>query len=215
MKLFDIETGKYLELGTDWLYGGNGILLIDIMQKELNESLEIAIANAMQGNEHALYQYSYGKMKTEPQGTLKTLCDLTGAVVYGERYVLMKCEKYDIGLHYDLPNENELDWYGYDVIERGINTKEYDVIKNFTFTIGDVFLKYDEYDIVSIGHSSTHYSYHQSLRCRRFEDRCCAGLVRTVIEGNDCEYVCNIFEEYSKSLCNEENKLEEIMNLIK
>jgi hypothetical protein len=226
MKLFDIETRRY---ETDFAVAGNKEFImpnLSTREEGINKMYQFyikqygadsrywdwtvwrSIADGSRYGEHKEY-------KTEPQGTLKTFCDLTGAVVYGGRYVLMKCEKYDIGLHYDLPNENELDWYGYDVIERGINTKEYDVIKNFTFTIGDVFLKYDKYDIVSIGHSSTHYSYHQSLRCRRFEDRCCAGLVRTVIEGNDCEYVCNIFEEYSKSLCNEENKLEEIINLIK
>jgi len=173
MKLFDIETGKYLELGTDWLYGGNGILLIDIMQKELNESLEIAITNAIQGNERALYQYSYGKMKTEPQGTLKTLCDLTGAVVYGNRYVLI--ENKECGNIYCKKNKWGTVYYLNEDIYSFIPCPEFNPENDKKATVQMFF----------------------SL------DKCEDNLIN------------NIFEEYSKSLRNQENKLGEILNLIK
>jgi len=175
MKLFDIETRKYLELGKEWLYGGNGILLIDIMQKEINESLEIAIVNAMQGNEHTLYQYSYGQMKTHPTGTLKTLCDLTGAVVYGGRYVLNP--------HYATMRAVIVDGGEYGKIYR-IESLYKCKIQNYVIS-GDEYLKYRP-ELV----------YTES------------GYTEFYIYGNP-------FEEYSKSLRNEENKLEEILNLIK
>ena len=179
MKLFDIETGKYLELGKDWLYGGNGILLIDIMQKELNESFEIAIANAMQGNEHALYQYSYGQMKTEPTGTLKTLCDLTGAVVYGGRYVLLQSSgNKTVG----------------DVIKHNPKRTQFDQLPKIYHTNKEVceILSKDFVLCEEMGYRSEYVDpdYH-------------------------CETICNAFEEYYKSLRNEENKLKEIINLIK
>ncbi len=180
MKLFDIETGKYLELGTDWLYGGNGILLIDIMQKELNESLEIAITNAIQGNEHALYQYSYGEMKTEPQGTLKTLCDLTGAVVYGGRYVLLGFKEYC---------DEEL-------------RKIVDIVTDGLCVCDRVW---DGWNVGTMSRDDF----------RQFDDGDCEDVSNDKVDdlkkSIDKQYMAlEIFEEYSKSLRNEENKLEQI-----
>ena len=66
MKLIDLETGQYLELEEDWLYGGRAI---HILSK----------------NSTGYYYYR----QSEPPEPLKTPCEKTGAVVYGGRYVLM------------------------------------------------------------------------------------------------------------------------------
>ena len=97
MKLFDIETGKYLELGKDWLYGGDIITF--------KQHLELP--------------------KTEPTGTLKTLCDLTGAVVYGDRYVLLRT----IGTLTDGDITREMQYTGFcmkaNTGEKVANTNDY------------------------------------------------------------------------------------------
>ena len=87
MKLFDLQTGKYLELDNDWLYGGRAIRILS-------------------KNSTGYYYYR----QSEPQEPLKTLCEKTGAVVYGDRYVLFEnkecgniyCEKNKWGTVYYL-----------------------------------------------------------------------------------------------------------------
>jgi hypothetical protein len=117
MKLLDLQTGKYLELGKDWHYCGNRIYLVGRLKecitsfneflrsqmkildkyKEIdgqgNISYELAFKIATSDDEclnnavDAQVDSGYVE-KSEPQGILKTLCDKTGAVIYGDRYVL-------------------------------------------------------------------------------------------------------------------------------
>ena len=45
MKLLDLQTGKYLELGEEgFFYGGKCIILMDTLKKEIEESFIIAMA---------------------------------------------------------------------------------------------------------------------------------------------------------------------------
>jgi len=161
MKLLDLQTGKYLELGKDWLYGGEIIEVkmdtitqyidktpttimprekFNLMQTKFDSFLRhyqlesnygsisnlnneiyikdkhsdnilLKVTNSTTSNRALLtlanfcftnfrYNYVIEKKpqriikykarlhKSEPQGILKTLCDKTGALVYGGRYVL-------------------------------------------------------------------------------------------------------------------------------
>jgi hypothetical protein len=76
MKLLDLETGKYLELGEDWLYGGEYIVKKD---EGVNTNIYLAIREGFD-TQHFI---------SEPPQPIKTFCEKTGAVVYGGRYVLM------------------------------------------------------------------------------------------------------------------------------
>jgi len=96
MKLLDLQTGNYLELGEEgFFYGGKYIILMDAMKKEIYESFATAIQNKLEGIKYdpLSYKYTYSPHTSEPQGILKTLCDKTGAVIYGDRYVLLKNEE--------------------------------------------------------------------------------------------------------------------------
>ena len=77
MKLLDLQTGKYLELRKDWLYGGKYIYVFYKRGEGCDDERD--------GN---------GYYKDEPQEPLKTLCEKTGAVVYGGRYVLLEFKEY-------------------------------------------------------------------------------------------------------------------------
>ena len=83
MKLLDLQTGKYLELGKDWLYGGKWIILMSCHRKHYTTIDEYFIES------NSINITNTRWLKSEPQGILKTLCDETGAVVYGDRYVLL------------------------------------------------------------------------------------------------------------------------------
>jgi len=119
MKLLDLQTGKYLELGEEgFFYGGKCIILMDTLKKEIEESFIIAIQNKLEGIKYDTqsYKYTYSPHKSEPQGILKTLCDKTGAVIYGDRYVLIE----DLGF-YD----------------------EFDEVQNESAKTGDIFCSYE------------------------------------------------------------------------
>ena len=101
IKLYDLQEGKYLELGKDFLYGGVGILVSKI---KLDFPLPMYLFNAVKSDYDWL-----NNAQTQPvnisdiatfetirgliQEPLKTLCEKTGAVVYGGRYVLLNNEK--------------------------------------------------------------------------------------------------------------------------
>jgi hypothetical protein len=87
MKLPDLQTGKYLELGKDWLYGGEYIVTMSCIEdKYYNECCFLTDS----GWHYEDSDFAGARLyKSEPQGTLKTLCDKTGGVVYGLRYVLL------------------------------------------------------------------------------------------------------------------------------
>ena len=104
MKLLDLETGKYLELGKDWLYGGNAIHIIcqDYVEDMKYFDDEVIINDYIHGNagcDGDLIQANiYLEEKTEPQEPLKTPCEVNGAVMYGSRYILFEpgeCDDYN------------------------------------------------------------------------------------------------------------------------
>ena len=88
MKLLDLQTGKYLELGKEWLYGGNRII---IYPQTFYEALK---------KSHIFSKGFDIVSLSEPQEPLKTLCEKTGAVIYGGRYVLLSSEQ-DTSIHDD------------------------------------------------------------------------------------------------------------------
>ena len=126
MKLLDLQTGKYLELGEKgFFYGGKTITCrptksFDIQNvgdmtlhiyadtekdydiKCLDDSLcplfEITLKSNHQkliGREvrHIDMRFNRVIEQTEPLLELKEICDKTGAVVYGDRYVLLENEE--------------------------------------------------------------------------------------------------------------------------
>jgi hypothetical protein len=173
MKLLDIETSKYLELGKDFFYGGKCISCFYDSVNELHTVDDFK--NAIEQGFYADCNYIKVEEISEPQEPLKTLCDLTGAVVYGGRYVLNP--------HYATMRAVIVDGGEYGKIYR-IESLYKCKIQNYVIS-GDEYLKYRP-ELV----------YTES------------GYTEFYIYGNP-------FEEYSKSLRNEENKLEEILNLIK
>ena len=100
MKLLDLQTGKYLELGNDWWYGGNHI---DVYLCKNKPDVD-------EDGETVLRTHKITPSISEPQEPLKTICEKTGAVVYGGRYVLFEnkecgniyCEKNKWGTVYYL-----------------------------------------------------------------------------------------------------------------
>ena len=108
MKLLDLQTGKYLELGKDWLYGG-------ICRVKINMNFYLDDDNN-QLKDHKgkswklLDEYAFtGVNKSEPQGMLKTLCDKTGAVIYGDRYAFLGNE--ECGNVFSFLWKSLVDWF--------------------------------------------------------------------------------------------------------
>ena len=93
MKLLDLETGKYLELGKDWLYGGEDIIVNKC-------SIGYKIYEAIQHKDSEKF-FMYDEdcpFTDELQEPLKTFSEVMGAVMYGDRYVLfelMECGDYN------------------------------------------------------------------------------------------------------------------------
>jgi hypothetical protein len=228
MKLLDLQTGKYLELGKDWLYGGECIYvipthcfvfiksdqIIKLYYDDEVEEIQCEIPNEYKSKNGVATAYIDGRFtkyvingeefkcgqlikcglsypindakicnKSEPQGTLKTLCDKTGAVIYGDRYVLLHGEQ-DTSIHED----------------------------NHFYTIGDVVVNdHKWYGCVTIGLCSTEYSYHNNVvDIPEFRGNCESGVLYCKFE-----ILGNFFEEYSKQLRKEENKFDELMEKLK
>jgi len=210
MKLFDIETGKYLELGTDWLYGNEwiGLNLGGGIPLDVKEWASVSYGNDLYGWHGFIGQ----AIKTKPTGTLKTLCDLTGAVVYGNRYVLTNGKSGQIVERYrfNARGHRDLSEYCLDYIKDTIiyTTPESDLMKDIV--ISTEIIKSYELD----------RGYNCENEARQNNDKRWYNYCgeRTVEDVNEIEkeiVISTVFEEYSKSLRNEENKLEEIINLIK
>jgi hypothetical protein len=96
MKLLDSQTGKYLELGKDWLYGGE---CVHLFTEEVEKFIEQKpINDAIHNGFYADCMYIKACFQTEPQGILKTPCEVNGAVMYGSRYILFEpgeCDDYN------------------------------------------------------------------------------------------------------------------------
>ena len=197
MKLLeDLETGKYLELGKDFLYGGVGILVSKI---KLDFPLPMYLFNAVKSDYDWLNNAQTQPVNISDIATfetirdlipepLKTPCEKTGAVVYGGRYVLM----------------NEIDVWVYNNDLQPKKIKTGDVIKEQTsyldrkytvINVSDFFLDTTE------GIKTTHKLGKKTFSKYDF----------FAIEKN----FGNIFEEYSKQLRNEPNKFDELIELLK
>jgi len=93
MKLLDSQTGKYLELGKDWLYGGKDIIVNKC-------SIGYKIYEAIQHKDSEKF-FMYDEdcpFTNELQEPLKTSCEENGAVMYGNRYILFEpgeCDDYN------------------------------------------------------------------------------------------------------------------------
>lgn len=189
MKLLDLETNNYLELGKHWLYGGDWIVLMSFMP------LYNRVENAwfIEGNEgtnitNARYLIS------EPPEPLKPLCERIGVIMYGGRYVLLNTITIDVKMQFGIEKRSAttgdnfgcglfcFSYYSYEKYVR-YSIKEDDYgLENKTFTGFGVTLSTQEIDIDWVSYAKPLY---------------------------------NIFEEYSKQLRNEPNKFEELLELLK
>lgn len=153
IKLLDLQIGKYLELGNDWGYFGYYI-------KAKNP-------------ENFIYDITGEYQKTEPQEPLKRLCNLIGAVVYGDRYVLLECFRiYAIG----------------------------DICKC-------VWNSHNEY--CDIGYLGKDKKISNGFGLYDQE-----GFIGSLPNFKSIEILGNTFEEYSKQLRNELNKLNEFETIL-
>ena len=184
MKLLDLQTGKYLELFKDYAYCGNAILFHGF-DDDCLPTFTNGFENMINQDWACCGEICY---KTEPQEPLKTLCEKTGAVVYGGRYVLI----------------NEIDvWvYNNDLQPKKIQTG--DVIKEKTshlYTIHTLINVSDFFLDTTENLKTTHKIGKKAFN--KFDFFAIENIIG------------NVFEEYSKQLRNEPNKFEELMELIK
>ncbi len=229
MKLGDLQTGKYLELGKDWHYCGNRIYLVGRLKEcitSFNEFLRSQIKildkyKEIDGQRNIGYELAFkiatsddeclnnavdaqvdsGYVeKSEPQGKLKTLCDKIGAVVYGDRYVLIKTFEY---------------------LNKEIKVGDIITAKTLTTSKDSISIKQHTNQIVCFRDNTAfeHSGYNmgfvicENLKCfgingfwkhRPFD-----------YEERQLEITGNLFEEYSKQLRKEENKFDELMEKLK
>jgi len=190
MKLLDLKTGKYLELGKDWHYCGNRIYLVRYLKKcitsfnkflrgqvktlaeykeidgQRNIGYELACKVATSDDEcvnnavDAQVDSGYVE-KSEQQGKLKTLCDKTGAVVYGDRYIFLRSE--ECGNVYSFAGKVSVD------------------------------------NLIDFQNAEGNFSNGKALDEQNFKPT----------------FLGNLFEEYSKQLRKEANKFEELMEKLK
>ena len=82
MKLLDLETGKYLELGNnDFLYGGKYVIILG-QEKTVNIMLYKDWGKVLQYDKQQ-------DIKPHANPIINEIAERVGAVVYGGRYVLM------------------------------------------------------------------------------------------------------------------------------
>ncbi len=148
MKLLDLQTGKYLELGKDWGYFGEFILL------NLGSAIELTIKEwgSVSYGDNAYGWHGYiGQAIKQPHADpiVNDIAEKVGAVIYGGRYVLLSSEQ-DTSIHDD----------------------------NHCYKNGDVVRSGHGHGYVAICTASTHYSYHQNvLDIPNFQDSCEAGFL--------------------------------------
>ena len=214
MKLLDLQTGKYLELGEKgFFYGGKTITCpptktfnirngdhdltlhiyadterdydIECLDDSCCPQFQITIKSNNQkliGSESDCIDMRFNRAikQSEPQGILKTLCDKTGAVVYGGRYVL--------------------------------------VIKDYNIQIGDLWKnsKYRNTLVACINFKNNiHFKHNISGGLESFFEEIRNddndNIIVRCSQNENSEFLGNIFEEYSKQLRKEENKFDELM----
>jgi len=95
MKLLDLQTGKYLEVGEGFYYGGDHIIV-----NKCNVGYQIYEAIQHKDSERLSIDNKDCPFAAEPPLPLKEICEKVGAVVCGGRYVLLNGEQ-DTWLHDD------------------------------------------------------------------------------------------------------------------
>ena len=106
MKLLDLQTGKYLELGNDFYYGGGHIVV-----NKCNVGYQIYEAIQHKDSERLLMDSKDCPFAAELPLELKEICEKVGAVVYGGRYVLSLSENdRKIG---DVVDQGEYEYHRY------------------------------------------------------------------------------------------------------
>jgi arsenate reductase-like glutaredoxin family protein len=278
MKLLDLQTGKYLELGKDFYYGGDTITCPPVksfITKGTGQCLDIYADNVdmydineiidgstdddikcgtsefeitLKSNNQKFVGVPVGNIddrfnrifyKTEPQEPLKTLCEKTGAVVYGGRYVVIECldtvQNGDIirnmkhtGLCY---NEKSCEFI--------VNINDYYTHEGFLFNKHSkqkTFFERSKFEDV-LKQVRTNFEYassffyssfkfetkkEQKILTPKIKEMMIKEPTKTIerfyfqhIAYSGLYIIGNIFEEYSKQLRNEPNKFEELMELIK
>jgi hypothetical protein len=227
MKLLDLETGEYLKLGKEgFFYGGKTITCpptksFDIQNvedmilhiyadtekdydiKRLDDSLCPSFEITCKSNNQKLIGREVGHIdmrfnrvieQTEPPLELKEICEKVGAVVYGKRYVLLHCETWTTQDKVSV----EL-MHGHIFRRKVKNLKYYEDTPIFLID-KETLLK-----LSGIKDDYITYSFETSCYSRQFLS---TTLLKSLFKGN-------IFEEYSKQLRKEENKFDELKELLK
>jgi len=195
MKLLDLQTGKYLELGTGFSYSGEWIILITFARLHNR----VADAYWIEANSTNITNARY--LKTEPQEPLKTLCKKTGAVVYGGRYVLVNEITYKnlYGIDGNVKDYSGK-WTDEEInkcIERTFRSGDIITVEYVTYSPNDSRREHGNFSTYNIIFRDEHsFQYGETPK----------------LSGLDCG---NPFEEYSKQLRNEPNKFEELKQYFK
>lgn len=219
-KLLDLQTGKYLELGKDFWYGGDSIKL---NEKKLIRNYQSGVFD----KEYSIVSQTIIEI-SEPQEPLKTLYEKTGAVVYGGRYVLMESQNITQGIGYVMSRHttyqknisvgdihlcagsyqikhidfNEIDNYTHNRLRFSINEQGQNIIEAI------LEAKYEPFVFINSTKNNT-------MSQLTFESKRGTAIASVFGQSAIMEFLGNIFEEYSKQLRNEPNKFEELMELIK
>ena len=197
MKLLDLQTGKYLELGKDWVYFGEhiGILKADVLC-----GVQV--------------EYVFSKIPhTNP--IINQIAEKVGAVIYGGRYVLMLIldnagNEICVGnIHKDVYKSN----ITYFILCYGFCNPKYDTNNRLEKPIDFAQQFYKITNFASYGwyfHKIWNNEYHETYAHyigflqKHFTDK----------RPNDNLYYGNIFEEFSKKEQRLENKFDELQSKI-
>jgi hypothetical protein len=134
MKLLDLQTGKYLELGIDWGYYGEYIITIRSPFK------------FYKSEKYSVIESTCDKLafhKAEPPLPLKEICEKVGAVVYGGRYVLFLDPA--MGSAYNIKNEYRGEEFIDYKCKNGDFSSGYNIYNNDIITfLGNIFEEYSK-----------------------------------------------------------------------
>lgn len=156
MKLLDLETGKYLKIGKNWLYGREFILL------NLGSSIECNIkewGSVSYGDNAYGWHGFIGQEMEKPHVNpiINKLSEKVGAVIYGGRYVLLN----------EIPNKYEEVFTG-DVIMPELNQSRYSgCYMDWKCFIAD-FYSFEENIYYAAGHHISYWRFY--IDCNIFEE---------------------------------------------
>lgn len=218
MKLLDLQTGKYLEFGRNFLYGGNYITLIELQKKYLfgttptQQQISPTHFPAYPSLQFTEIINKYKCNISEPQEPLKTLCEKTGAVVYGDRYVLLATKSGQVVEKYGFNTRGYRDLPEYCVNYQKTTilyiTPESDLTEDIAVSteIIKTYALDREYDSENEDRQDND---------KRWYNHCGERTVKDVNEIEKEIVITDVFEEHSKQLRKEENKFDELMEKLK